>query len=242
MMKYLSFISVMFILLLWGVVTSFALIDQTLLAGPVETFRVIIAGDQIFIHAWHTIIRALEGWSVALVLGGFIGLAIGMAGNFFKAIEPLMEFLRAIPPVMAFPLFLVGFNYGEGAYIWTVIFGCFPIMMLTVSRGFQQISKDKLELLALYHVKKRLRLMSCFMESLPHIFLGGRLTLSFALVIAVVTEMIFTPRSGFALGALARDAEINFDTPTFYAAVLVIGGFGYFANVALRKIHQKFFI
>ena len=77
------------------------------------------------------------------------------------------------------------------------------------------------------------------MEILPSIFLSARLSYSFALIIAVVTEMVFTPRDGWALGALARDSEINFDTPMFYACVLIIGGYGYLINLLFKLIEQK---
>jgi ABC-type nitrate/sulfonate/bicarbonate transport system permease component len=44
------------------------------------------------------------------------------------------------------------------------------------------------------------------MEIAPSAFLGARITFSMSLVIAVVSEMIFTPRSGLAIGSLAKRA------------------------------------
>jgi ABC-type nitrate/sulfonate/bicarbonate transport system permease component len=176
---------------------------------------------------------------VALALGIVCGVIIGSIFVIFIGSEPVVEFARSIPPVMAFPLFLVAFNYEESAYIWSIVFGCFPIMILAVSRGVSGISTEKLELLTVYRVRALVRWFTMSMEILPSVFLGARLTLTLALVIAVVTEMVFSPRSGWALGALARDSEIDFDTPTFYACVLIIGAFGFIANVALRKVEQR---
>jgi len=72
------------------------------------------------------------------------------------------------------------------------------------------------------------------MELVPGIFLGGRLAMSMALIITVVSEMVFTPRNGLSLGALARDSQIDFNTPAFYACVLFAAIFGLSANMALK--------
>ncbi len=46
--------------------------------------------------------------------------------------------------------------------------------------------------------------------------------------------MLFMPRSGWALGTLARDAQMNFDTPTFYTSILIIDIIGYILNILLK--------
>jgi len=113
-------------------------------------------------------------------------------------------------------------------------------MFLTVAKGTRTISKDKINLLKIYNISRLTKFFIYFMEILPSIFLGARVSLSISIVIAVVSEMVFTPKSGFAIGALARDAEINFNTPLFYTSVLTIGIIGYIINVVLRSIEQKF--
>jgi len=135
---------------------------------------------------------------------------------------------------MAFPLLLIAFNFGTPAYIWAIAFGCLPIVILTVARGVQSLDHTRQELLVLHQVAKPIRLLASVVEILPSTFLAARVTFSFSLIVALVTEMVFTPRSGLGLGSLAKDSEISFDTPTFYACVLVLGIFGYGVNVLLR--------
>ena len=152
----------------------------------------------------------------------------------FVGSEPIVEFVRAVPPVLIFPMFLVAFDYGPSAYVWTVVLGCTPVILLTVARGIHEISVEKIEIMEIFGVGRGVRILAMGIEALPAIFLAARLTFSISLVIAVVTEMVFTPRSGWALGALARDSEIDFDTPTFYTCVLIVGAFGYLINLAMR--------
>jgi ABC-type nitrate/sulfonate/bicarbonate transport system permease component len=75
-------------------------------------------------------------------------------------------------------------------------------------------------------------------EILPSVFLAARVIFSFSIIVAIVTEMVFSPRSGFALGSLAKDSEISFDTPTFYACAVILGAYGYVVNSLLRRIES----
>jgi ABC-type nitrate/sulfonate/bicarbonate transport system permease component len=247
MKKKYGFLSILLLVIFWYLLSHSNLIGKTLIATPEEVIDTILRAfktnsndyDKFYIHAFYTIKRALEGWIFGIILGALLGIFAGSIYQIFYSSEPIIEFLRAIPPILVFPLFLVAFNYNYQAYIWTIAFGCFPIMFLTVAKGTRTISKDKINLLKIYDINKITKLFIYFMEILPSVFLGARVSLSIAIVIAVVSEMVFTPKSGFAIGALARDAEINFNTPLFYTSVLTIGIIGYIINIILRNIEQK---
>jgi ABC-type nitrate/sulfonate/bicarbonate transport system permease component len=232
---------------LWEAVSYWHLLGRTLLASPAEVWHVLSVStlsrgglrQSVYLNAFYTFRRALIGWSIALLAGSALGLVTGSIEALFIGTEPIIEFTRVIPPVLALPLFLVAFNYGEPAYTWTIVFGCFPMMSLAVARGVQSISREKMELLSAYRVSGPVRAFAVVMEILPSVFLGARLTLTMALIVTVVTEMVFTPNNGWALGALARDSEISFDTPRFYGCVVVVALFGYLANVGIRKFEER---
>jgi len=190
---------------LWEAGSYWHLIGRTLLASPREVWEVLarsaffskLDDDQnVYIHAFYTFRRALSGWGLTVVGGVVFGFVTGSFEALYVGTEPIVEFARVIPPVMAFPLLLVAFNYGEPAYTWTIVFGCLPVMTFAVARGIRGISREKLEILAAYKVPGVVRGFSVVMETLPSVFLGARLTLTMALIIAVVTEMVFTPRNG----------------------------------------------
>ena len=245
---FAGLIGIILLMGLWVTAGNRGWAGKTLLASPSEVKTVMVKSfakdaeksQQVHRHAISTISRALQGWSIALGLGLAVGLILGSVFAVYLGAEPVVEFFRAIPPVLAFPLFLVAFDFNEAAYTWTVVFGCLPVMILTIARGTQGVSREPFEILRLHKVAWPVRLFAGGVEILPSVFLGSRITLSIALIIAVVTEMVFSPRSGWALGALARDAEIDFDTPTFYACAITIGLFGFFANALLRKLERLF--
>jgi ABC-type nitrate/sulfonate/bicarbonate transport system permease component len=239
--RFPGLLSVPIMLLVWAVIVHFGWIGKSLLAGPDEVFGVlarafhpVTSGADIYRHAAETILRATVGWAISLVLGGGLGLILGLNTFLYRAVESLFEFARAIPPIMAFPLLLVIFNFGTPAYVWTIAVGSIPIMVLTVARGIHSLDHTRLELLSVHGVSARLRLFASIVEILPAVFLGARLTFSISLIVAVVTEMVFSPRSGYGLGSLAKDSQISFDTATFYACIFILGFYGYVVNAAMR--------
>ena len=140
---------------------------------------------------------------------------------------------------MAFPLFLVAFDFGTPAFVWTIAIGCLPIMVLAVARGIQNLDRSRQELLVVHDVSRGLRIVASIVEIMPSAFFGARLTFSISLIVAVVTEMVFSPRSGFAIGALAKDSQITFDTPTFFACILLLGTYGYVMNAIMRHVEWR---
>ena len=245
--KYPGFLGVFCFLLFWFIVCRWRLVGSTLIASPQEVYRVVADSarsrlppeDNLFTQTFATIGRILLGWSLSLGIGITLGAIFGLVSAVYKIIEPLVEFFRSIPPVMVFPLLLVMFNYSEKAYVSTIAFGCIPLVILTVVRGFQQMSYIRLELLKTFQVSNKVRLLAAFMEILPSFVLAARLAFSISIIIAVVSEMVFTPRNGRAIGSLAKNAEIAFQTPVFISALLIIGLFGYAGNFGIRKLEER---
>ncbi|WP_338430900.1 ABC transporter permease [Synechococcus elongatus] len=229
--------------LIWQITAGYGLVGKSLLANPKEVIEVLLqgfypssGGQAIYAHALETIARALSGWSLSLIIGLILGTILGISSLTYRSSEPILEFIRAIPPIMFFPLFLVAFDFGSPAYIWTITIGCLPIMTLSVSRGIQNLDYSRLELLKVHDVASSIRTLASVIEILPSALFGARLTLSLSLIISVVTEMVFSPKTGYALGALAKDSQISFETAKFYACILILGTFGYFMNAIIRQI------
>lgn len=234
-------------LALWAACTRSGQVGRTLLASPEEVFTTLWRaldplaplGRRVFAHAGETLRRALAGWLVALSLGVSGGVVVGALRRRLLGADALVEFARAIPPILVFPLFLVAFDYNDGAYVSTIAFGACPVVVTTVARGVEGVARAPFEALKVFDAGPAVRAAAAVLEVLPSCVLGARLALSLSLVVAVVTEMVFTPRSGIALGSLAKDAQMSFDTPVLYAAIAVIGATGFVADRALRAAERR---
>lgn len=242
-------IGFLFALAVWWLLARFELVGSTLLAPPSEVWTRLISplesgsdpDDNVYFHAFATLARAAEGWTVGMAIGTMLALLITRIEIVHRMLEPIVEFLRAVPPILALPVLLVAFNYESGAHVATIVFGCAPIMLNSVAQGIESLNVERYERFTLHQRSEKLRFFVRIMEVMPFVIYGARVTLSFAIIISVVTEMVFSPRGGFGIGALAKEAEIAFDTPTFYAAVLLMGLAGYAGNLVLLAVHERFF-
>jgi len=242
MIKFTPFIRVLFVsamvILIWQLLAVSGLIGATVLASPVEVagvlWRSLHTDQAVYVSLWSTALRALIGWSAAVFVGLATGALLGSSRTAMTIVEPFVEFCRAVPPVLFFPAMLVVFNFTDSAHIFTVFLGCLPVMILTVSKGVRGRNLGRAELVRVHVLGWLKRCGIAMMEVLPSAFLGGRIIFSFSLIIAVVTEMVFAPRSRFAIGSLAKDSEMAFDTPTFFACILLIGVYASLCNIALR--------
>ncbi len=243
--RYAGIWGLLGLLLFWFALARSGLVGRTLLADPLEVLAVLgrefdpRGGQRLLPHVLGTLGRALLGFAWGMLLGVSSGLLVGRAEGLRRASAPLVEFARAVPPIMVFPLFLVYFNYADRAYVGTIAFGCAPVVAITLSRARRRLGGVSFELLEVFGASRLARSLAVLMELSPSLLLAARVALSLSLVIAVVTEMVFAPRSGLALGAYAKDAEMAFDTPAFYAAMLWIGGLGFALNALLAALEHR---
>lgn len=232
---------------LWWFLSTSGYIGKTLIASPAEVagriWQTFDASESkssnLFLHLWSTIKTSLTGWGYACLLGGVGGIILSRSNLLFSGVNPSLEFIRSIPPILAFPVLLVAFNFGQASYISTIVFGCVPIMTLSVARGLRAIEKERFEVFALTQRNFAWQMVVRLMEMVPSLFFGARVTFAFALIIAVVTEMVFTPKSGFGIGSIANESGIAYDTPTFYASILLIGVFGFIGNKVLETMEHR---
>ena len=89
--------------------------------------------------------RVLIGWLIAAVVGVAVGVAIGATRWLAPYVDPLVHFLRSLPPPAILPVFLVLFGIGDRMKIIFIAFGIvWPILLNTI-RGVRSVPVLQLE-------------------------------------------------------------------------------------------------
>ena len=71
--------------------------------------------------------------ALALVVGVGLGVLIGTSRWLRSLLEPLLEFLRAIPPPVLVPIFMLFAGIGNMMKVLVIVSGCvWPILLNTV--------------------------------------------------------------------------------------------------------------
>ena len=227
-------------LALWALLTESGLIVHRAIAGPIATFTswwAAATAGSLLEDVAATGYRLFAGVGLGLAVGLPLGLFVGASRLRRAVLEPGLDFLRAIPPLLVFPLFLLALGYNDRARIGAVAFATTLVMAMYIANAASRVSVDRRQILAVMGASRRQFLRWLYLyELLPGLMTGVRHAISTGIVVAVVTEMVVGAERG--LGSRAVSAQIAYDAPTLYAVILTTGCFGYVVSMILLTLER----
>jgi ABC-type nitrate/sulfonate/bicarbonate transport system permease component len=170
----------------------------------------------------------LLGMAIAIVVGAVLGLLIGIFARFARAIGPLLEFLRAIPPPAIVPVAILFMGYDENMKLTVVVLAAIWPILLNTASAAERVHPLLLDVASTFRLSAFDRVWRIILPSVvPAILLGIRVALPLAIVVTLLVE-ILTSIEG--VGALMIAAQRNFQSPQVYGLLVVIGLFGFLVN------------
>jgi NitT/TauT family transport system permease protein len=180
-----------------------------------------IANWQLLLReSWITSVEILAGYVVSILVGVPLALAIFRWPVFSKSVYPLLISSQAMPKVAIAPLFVVWFGFGLiPKVLIAFLIAFFPIVINTVM-GLASIEREKIYLaqsmgLSTFDTFRLIRLPN----ALPSIFAGLKISITLAVVGAVVGE--FVGGDG-GLGYQLMVANGSMDTPLLFAGIAML--------------------
>jgi ABC-type nitrate/sulfonate/bicarbonate transport system permease component len=181
--------------------------------------------------------RLLAGWLGAVVIGVAVGTLIGLSERARDYVDPIVQFLRAIPPPALLPLGIVLLGIGDAMKVVMIGFGViWPILLNTVD-GVGSVEPLHRETGRAYRIGAMDELLRIVLPSAaPKIFAGLRVSLSIAVILMVISEMVATVNGvGFEL----VQAQRSFRTLDVWAGIVLLGIIGYALNAVLAVIEGQ---
>lgn len=226
------------ILVIWWFISA----DSTSLYAPslqliLWTFAQDWLGEGFFEHAIPSLLKFLIGFLIAAFGGVAIGTLIGFSRRLSAALDPIIQFLRAIPPPALLPVALVIFGLGTAGNIAVIVIGAiWPTLMNTVD-GIRSVDKEVRDMTQSYRLSLGKRLFNVYLPSAsPQIFAGLRITLQLSIILIVVSEM-FASTSG--IGFYVLNSQQMFAVPETYAGTIVLGIIGFIATFAFVLVERR---
>lgn len=227
-------------LLLWWVVTATKWVSPLYLPGPGEVWHAFVRantwhqvapgvprevlGEQNY-FLWEHLIASLQriflGVGVAIVFGALLGFVMGSTKWINTAVEPYLNFLRALPPLGYFSLLIVWFGIGDTSKVWLLFLAAFPAVTVATLAGVTGVKRDYINAArALGASRSQLTTRVVLPASIPEIINGIRLAVGFAWTTVVAAEL----NNGIpGIGGLAYVAGTQLRTPLVIACIAVIG-------------------
>ena len=184
-----------------------------------------------------SLVRLAEGYAVALLIGVTAGVAIGSSRGLRAMAEPVLEFLRAVPPPALIPILFLLAGIGDTTKILVIVSGCvWPILLNTVE-GVRGVDPVLVDTCRSYRVGGLLRLRTFILRAAsPQIVTGARQALSIAIILMVISEL---KASSEGLGYTIEQFQTGFQYPQMWSAVILLGLIGVLLSLIFRFVETR---
>lgn len=229
------------LLALWQIAATAGWVNAYLLPSPRRVaLAVLDAGvrGELGRHVTASLLRVGEGFGITVCLALPLALLASFAPRLTAAVNPLMTFLRNIPPLALIPLLILWFGLGEASKLALIVLtSFFPVFMGAVT-GLGSVDPRLVEMgRSLGFSRARILQRIMLPESIPSLLNGLRLGLGFSWRAIIGAEMI---AAASGLGYWILDAEQMARIDVVFAGILVIGILGMFLDWAAYLAARRF--
>lgn len=181
--------------------------------------------------------RLFGGYFLAIAVAVAVGIPLGLSHNARRAASPIVEFLRAIPPPALIPFAIIVIGVGNGMKIFIIAFVCiWPVLLNTID-GIAGIDPTLKDTTRIYGVRGLDRLRKVVLPAAsPQIFAGMRTSLSVALILMVISEMIASTNG---IGFFVLESQRLFAIPEMWSGIVLLGLLGYILNGAFLLVERR---
>jgi NitT/TauT family transport system permease protein len=225
---------------LWEIIGRYVVTNPLYFVPPSDALEAMVrlarAGG-----LWRDILASAKefalGFAIASVIGIAVGLLTGTNRTARLVLDPWINALYATPLVALMPLYLIIVGIGtSGKAALVVTVAVFPVLIntavgvLTTDRSYLDVAQaygaSRWEIFRKVHLP----------AALPHVISGMRLGMGRGLTGVVVGEFFF---SNAGLGHLIATAGQSFDTPSLFAAIILLTAAAVSMNQALRYAERR---
>jgi ABC-type nitrate/sulfonate/bicarbonate transport system permease component len=207
------------------------------LTDILETFRDTWVFERVGSDVVPSLLRMGAGYAIAVAAGIGVGLLLGLSPRSRRAAAPIIEFLRAIPPPALLPFAILVIGVGNSMKVFIIAFVCvWPILLNTLD-GVAGVDPTLRDTTRVYGISNRDRVLRVMLPAAgPQIFAGMRTSLSLALILMVISEMVASTNG---IGYFVLQSQRSFDIPEMWSGILLIGIIGYALNVVFLLIERR---
>jgi NitT/TauT family transport system permease protein len=177
---------------LWYVLAVY--IESRNLPGPLLVAQVFweqCQNGQLRYHLGMTLLRLIVSFSVAMLIGCALGIALGRNKQLNAFFDNWLVIFLNIPALVTMILCYVWFGLTEVAAIVAVVINKIPNVVVTIREGARALDQDLLEMARCYRFGRRKTLQHVFLPQLyPYLMGATRSGLALIWKIILVVELL----------------------------------------------------
>jgi ABC-type nitrate/sulfonate/bicarbonate transport system permease component len=180
---------------------------------------------------------------ISFLVGSLFGIITGSVISTNKTLGILsvftIDFMRSLPSIVVFPLFMILFGINDWTKVLVTAFGIFWIVLFSTIQSIGAIDKTKIKYLKVHGASDwQLFRHYIFFVLFQNWLTTLKITLTLSLFITIVLEMFIG--SEYGIGKALTDAKNYYEIPVMYFWIIVAGLVGYGLNKTVSLIENTF--
>ncbi|BAY98545.1 nitrate transport permease [Tolypothrix tenuis PCC 7101] len=227
-------IAIIVFLVVWQL---FALTPGATLPGPIQvitdTWILILypfydkggTDKGLFWQIWASLQRVAISYTLAAIVGIALGILIGVNKTMSKALDPIFQLLRTVPPLAWVPISLAALRQNEPAALFVIFITAIWPILINTAVGVTQIPQDYNNVAKVLQLSRKEYFTNILIPAaLPYIFTGLRIAIGLAWLAIIAAEIVMSGIVG--IGFFIWDAYQNNNVSEVILALVYIGVVG----------------
>jgi ABC-type nitrate/sulfonate/bicarbonate transport system permease component len=207
------------------------------LKDVLTTFKDTWLFDRMGSDVVPSLVRLFIGYFIAVAVGVGGGIALGLSPVLRRMSEPIVEFLRAVPAPALLPFALLVLGVGNDSKIFVIAFVCVWPILLNAVDGVAGVDPTLVDTGRVFRIPASDRLRHVVLPAAaPQIFAGMRTSLSLALILMVISEMV---ASSNGIGYFVLQSQRSFAIPEMWSGIILLGLLGYAFNAVFLLVERR---
>lgn len=239
-------IAIAVFLVIWQL---FSLIGGTL-PGPIqvvqETWELIIypfydrggIDKGLFWQILASLQRVAISYTLAAIVGIGLGILIGVNKTLNKALDPIFQLLRTVPPLAWVPISLAALRQNEPAALFVIFITAIWPILINTAVGVQEIPSDYNNVAKVLQLNQKEYFFNILLPAaLPYIFTGLRIAIGLAWLAIIAAEIVMSGIVG--IGFFIWDAYQANKVSEVILALVYIGVVGLILDKIMGWVQNK---
>lgn len=183
-------------------------------------------------HLGFSLFRVVVGFVLGAIVGIPLGYAMGLSNWFRGWFDPIVEFMRPVPPLALIPLVIIWAGIGETGKIILLFLAALWIMAIAARSGVSGVNIAKVH--AAYSLgasKPQIMRHVIIPNSLPEIFTGARVAMGVCWGTVVAAELVAASQGA---GMMIMVASKFQQTDIVLMGIILIGAIGFGIDMLMR--------
>ena len=206
--------------------------------GVIDRFIGLLSEGYRNISLWEHVGTSVKRVLLGVFFGALAGIPLGFAMGLNSAarglFDPIVEFVRPIPPLALIPLVILWLGIDEVAKVFLLFLAALFIMLIAARAGVSSVQISKVH--AAYSLgasKTQVLRYVILPNALPEIFTGLRTSMGVCWGTLVAAELVAADQG---VGSMMMIAKNFLQTDVVVIGIIIIGAIGFAIEMLMRAL------